>query len=129
MSNTWQGEERRRHPRIAIAGAVEGALDSVLEAPIVDLSISGALVDVSSGLPSGGRCVLKLSTDEGETLEIPAQVVRSYVHGFHKGKDGQPSVRYRAAIQFVDLSARQKEELDSFIREGVSAAVGTGKPN
>jgi hypothetical protein len=129
MSNTWQGEERRSHPRIALAGAVEGALDSVIEAPIVDLSMSGALVDVASALPSGGRCVLRIPTDGVETFEIPAEVVRSYVHGFHKGKDGQPSVRYRAAIRFVDLDARQEAELTRFIEEGVPGAVGSGRPN
>lgn len=125
MSNSWQGEERRSHPRIAIEGAIEGALDSVIEAPIVDLSMSGALVDVSSGLPSGGRCALRIPTERNETLEIPARVVRSYVHGFHKGKDGQPSVRYRAAIQFLELSEPQKRELETFLQDGVPGAVGT----
>jgi hypothetical protein len=128
MSRPWQGEERRSHPRLAIEGAVEGALDSVVEAPIVDLSVSGALVELSSGLPSGGRCLLRIPVDDGEaTLDVSGEVVRSYVHGFDKDRQGQPSVRYRAAIRFVDVTAEQSERLDAFIKSDAGGAARAAK--
>jgi len=47
-------------------------------------------------------------------------VVRSYVHGFAKDDKGVPAAKYRAAIQFVDMSPATRDDLQKLLvpREG-----------
>ncbi len=46
MSVAWQGNERREHPRVPIAGELQGKID----VPLVDVSLSGALLEMPSTL-------------------------------------------------------------------------------
>jgi hypothetical protein len=122
MAKAWKGEERRSHPRIPTEGQVQGKLQTAIEAPVLDLSQSGALLEVPFTLPASSRYVLKLAVDNGPDVELTGEIVRCYVHGFDKDERGQPSVRYRAAVKFVELERGQDEALKAFLaREG-----GTG---
>jgi hypothetical protein len=89
----------------------------VLPASIVDVSLSGALLEVPSTLSPQSRYVLRLPLRDGGALELAGQVVRSYVHGFEKVSAGLPSVKYRAAIQFVDVTSHQREELEKLVND------------
>jgi hypothetical protein len=115
MSNQWQGEERREHPRVTLKASGGRKKGSVIEPSVVDVSLSGALLELSSMLPSKSRYVLQFPTDDGEALELAGEVVRSYVHGFDNDASGRPSVKYRAAIQFVDMSPETESELEAIL--------------
>ena len=84
----------------------------------MDLSLSGALIEVPSALPANARYLLKLAMSETESVEIDAEVVRSYVHGFDSISAGKPSVRYRAAIKFLDLTDAQRQSLKQLMDRG-----------
>jgi hypothetical protein len=84
----------------------------------MDLSLSGALIEVPSALPANARYALKLPMSENDSVEIQAQVVRSYVHGFETIRAGKPAVKYRAAIKFVDLTDAQQKSLKQLIDRG-----------
>ena len=107
MSDGWEGDERRGQPRVAIDGDLRGEIEASVHAPLMDLSLSGALLEVPSALPANARYSLKLPISETESLEIDAEVVRSYVHGFESVAAGKPAVRYRAAIRFLELTDAQ----------------------
>jgi len=107
----YEGDERRDHPRVPIDGQLQGEIEASVVAPLMDLSLSGALIEVPSALPAKARYALKLSMSETESVEIQAEVVRSYVHGFDSVTAGKPAVKYRAAIKFVDLSDAQQKSL------------------
>ena len=81
----------------------------------MDLSLSGALIEVPSALPKDAKYALTLPAANGGTLEVAVQVVRSYVHGFDSVSAGQPSVRYRAALKFVDVSDAQNRSLKELV--------------
>ena len=112
MSKDWQGNERRSNPRIPMSRAKSTV--ETREAAIVDISLSGALLEVSSALPSSAQCVLKLYLDE-ETLDLSGEVVRSYVHGFDKAGTGLPSVKYRAALKFAEVKDKERAKLEKFL--------------
>ena len=118
MSNDWEGDERRDHPRVAIDGQLRGEIEASVSAPLMDLSLSGALVEVPSALPANARYSLKLPMTDTEFIEIHAEVVRSYVHGFDSVSAGKPAVRYRAAIKFLDLTKRQEKALKQLMDRG-----------
>jgi hypothetical protein len=113
MSNDWQGEERRAHPRVSLKERESPA--RVVASTIVDLSLSGALLEVGSTLPPKSRYTVRLERAEGQPLELSGEVVRSYVHGFEKDEKGLPAVKYRAAIQFVDVDPETKDDLERLL--------------
>jgi hypothetical protein len=118
MSDEWEGDERRGQPRVAIDGGLQGEIEAAVAAPLMDLSLSGALIEVPSALPANARYSLKLPMSETESLEIRAEVVRSYVHGFESVSAGKPAVRYRAALKFVDLTDAQTQSLKQLMDRG-----------
>ncbi len=113
MSNEWQGEERRAHPRVSLKGWEKPS--RVVASTIVDLSLSGALLEVGSTLPAKSRYTVRLEQDGGRPLELTGEVVRSYVHGFGKDEQGLPAVKYRAAIQFVEVDPGTKDDLERLL--------------
>ena len=118
MSNQYEGDERRDHPRVPIDGQLQGEIEAFVVAPLMDLSISGALLEVPSALPANARYSLKLPMSETESVELHAEVVRSYVHGFDSISAGKPAVKYRVAIKFVDLTDAQQKSLKQLMDRG-----------
>ena len=118
MSNQYEGDERRDHPRVPIDGQLQGEIEAFVVAPLMDLSISGALLEVPSALPANTRYSLKLPMSETESVDLHAEVVRSYVHGFDSISAGKPAVKYRAAIKFVDLTDAQQKSLKQLMDRG-----------
>jgi PilZ domain len=113
MSNDWQGEERRAHPRVSLKERESPS--RVVASTIVDLSLSGALLEVAATLPTKSRYTVRLERADGEPLELAGEVVRSYVHGFEKDEKGLPAVKYRAAIQFLDVDPETKDDLERLL--------------
>lgn len=120
MANDWQGDERRDHPRVSIDGNLQGEIEAAVEAPLMDLSLSGALIEVPSALPANARYALKvpMSESESESVVLHAEVVRSYVHGFDTVTAGKAAVKYRAALKFVDVTEDQQQALKQLIDRG-----------
>jgi hypothetical protein len=122
MSNEWQGEERRAHPRVSLSDRKNPS--RVLASTIVDLSLSGALLEVGATLTPKSRYTVRLEKPDGPPLELSGEVVRSYVHGFDKDAKGLPAVKYRAAIQFVDVDPETRDDLERLLppADAVAAA-------
>ncbi|GMR24302.1 MAG: hypothetical protein BMS9Abin37_2825 [Acidobacteriota bacterium] len=114
----YEGDERRDHPRVPIDGQLQGEIEASVVAPLMDLSLSGALIEVPSALPANARYALKLPMSVTDSVEIQVEVVRSYVHGFDSVSAGKPAVKYRAAIRFVDLSDVQRMSLKQLMDRG-----------
>src|SRR6185295_4977688 len=105
----FSGKDRRVRDRVAINGEVLGRIHTTASAPIIDLSETGALIEVHCVLRPGAIHTLRLPLpDEGE-LTLRCRVVRSFIHGFerHEGAD-EAQVRYRAALSFVELSEEER---------------------
>lgn len=118
MSDEWEGDERRAQPRVAIDGNLQGEIEAAVTAPLMDLSVTGALIEVPSALPANARYTLKLPMSATQSLEIHAEVVRSYVHGFDTVSAGKPAVRYRAALKFLDLTHDQTQNIKQLMDRG-----------
>ena len=119
MSDAWKGNERREHPRVPIKGELQGKIETTIEVPLVDVSLSGALLEMPATLAANTRYRLKVDgSDVAEAFEANVEVVRSYVHGFDRGNSGQPAVKYRVAIRFVGLTEPQETWLQKLMEGG-----------
>ncbi len=97
--------------RIAVNGEVLGRIHTSASAPVIDLSENGALVEIQSVLRPGAIHTLRLPLGT-EEVALRCRVVRSFIHGFDRTREGEEAVvRYRAALEFVGLTEKEREVL------------------
>jgi hypothetical protein len=121
----FTGKDRRIRARVALNGEVQGKIHTTAVAPVIDLSEMGALVEVRSVLRPGAVHTLRLPLASGGELILRARVVRSFIHGFERsGAADETPVRYRAALEFIDLSEHDRAAL----RQQLARGNGGGTP-
>lgn len=106
---TRRNLQKRKPPRFRISG-VAAAITTLQEAEILDLSLSGALVEHQGVLQLGSPCFLQLIAD-GERVIMSCRVVHSRVS--YSGADG---LYYQTGLEFLDLSRGAQQSLGAFIR-------------
>jgi hypothetical protein len=111
MAGDWDGRERRKHPRVPLKGEVKGKIHTVSSAPVIDLSVEGALLEVPCALTPKTVYTMRLALSPTQHLEIKTKVIRSYVHGFERNAKGETVIKYRAAVQFQAIPDSLKEAL------------------
>jgi hypothetical protein len=104
--------ERRSTSRLALHGEVLGRMPSGAVVPVVDLSPTGALLEVYSVLRPGSVHGLRLQLGPREEVAVQARVVRSFIHRFDNQARGETVVLYRVAVEFTDLRAAEKAALE-----------------
>ncbi len=113
---------KRRFPRFAVLGKVEGKIVASYEATLVDLSLGGALVEHSSMVRPGSTSQLMLPYGKGE-IRIPCRVVRSHLS--RRETHGPASlVVYQTGLEFLNPSPdilAALEELLAASRQGGGA--------
>src|SRR5512141_2614620 len=118
------GAERRRHPRVPVHGEVMGSIHTVASAPFIDLSETGALLEVTCALKPGSFYRLKFSIPGSGELVLKTRVVRSFVEGFKSGPKGETVLLYRTAIEFVELLEGELAALRRHLGSGNRTAPG-----
>lgn len=113
--------ERRRQTRVRVEGEVTGRIHTVQAAPVIDISETGAMLEVPCTLRPGSLYVLRLPL--GGEIVLRSRVVRCYVVGQAKLGNGEMVLTYRAAVEFVDVGAREREVIHRQI-EARYGAVG-----
>ena len=114
--------DRRVRARVAVHGDVLGKIHATSPAPVVNLSETGALVEVDCVLRPGTVQMLRLPLPDGRELILRCRVVRSFIHGFDRAAGEESVVRYRSALEFVGLT----EEERAALRAQLEAGAGGG---
>ena len=115
----FAGKDRRVRARVALNGEVLGKIHTTALAPVIDLSETGALVEVRSVLRPGAVHSLRLPLPSGGELTLRGRVVRSFIHGFERtGAAAETPVRYRAALEFLDLSDQDRAAIRQHLAWG-----------
>jgi hypothetical protein len=119
--------ERRKRPRVKLKGQVQGSIQTVVPAAILDISEDGAQVETASMLKPGSLHTLRLAVDPDAPLRLRCRVVRSVLYTFDRAS-GESVARYRVAVQFVELSdtersaiARQIGQLEGDVSAEITA--------
>jgi hypothetical protein len=95
---------------------VRGKIHTVASAPVINLSLAGALLEVPCTLQVGTVYTMRLAVGAGGVVDIKGKVVRSYVHGFEKNEKGEAVIKYRAAVQFQVVPEEHGKKLQRFIQ-------------
>ena len=90
---------------------VMGGITTVQSADVLDLSLTGALVEHRGKLPRGSSCFLQLGTN-GELLTIRGRVVFNRVS---RSRPDGPSF-YQTGVEFIDLTPAAEGTLKLFSR-------------
>ena len=114
--------DRRVRARVAVHGDVLGKIHATSPAPVVNLSETGALVEVDCVLRPGTVQMLRLPLPGAGELTLRCRVVRSFIHGFDRAAGEDSLVRYRAALEFVGLTDEERTALRAQVERAASAS-------
>jgi hypothetical protein len=107
---------------VAIHGDVFGKIHAASPAPIVNLSETGALVEVDCVLRPGTVQMLRLPLPGAGDLTLRCRVVRSFIHGFDHAPGENSLVRYRAALEFVGLTDEERTVLRAQVERAADSS-------
>ena len=116
--------DRRVRARVAVHGDVLGKIHATSPAPVVNLSETGALVEVDCVLRPGTVQMLRLPLPGAGDLTLRCRVVRSFIHGFDRAPGEDGLVRYRAALEFVGLTDEERTALRTQVERAANASHG-----
>ncbi len=106
-----RGRERRVHERVAVCLEVDYRCDDTfLFAYITDMSAMGIFIQTTSPKPPGTLLNLRFRLADGKRLDVDGKVI--WVNHPH-GKD---SINPGMGVQFVDLTAAQRDQILSLVR-------------
>lgn len=107
--------ERRRAPRVAIVGRVNSKIRPTIEASLVNLSTTGALIEHATLIRPTSRCELLIRTEPGE-LHLKAKAIRSVVHRSVRTETGATEFIYHTGVEFLDLRPEDQEQLATLLQ-------------
>jgi hypothetical protein len=113
----WVGREQRRHRRYEVAG-VEGSLLLSHDARILNMSLTGLLVESNSPLRLGTRTVLRVAQPAGE-LRFDANVKWCQLVGTSRDGSGAARPVYHAGIDFRETLDERARAVLSFLESPV----------
>lgn len=112
-------QEKRYHKRYTLDGMnIHGEIPSADNVKILNISLSGALLETDKRLDTGNRYILKLKCEDS-TLILEGLVMRSTLIKSNKDSKGKFIPIYTAGILFRDLSNEEIIELAKFIKDHV----------
>ncbi len=96
-------EDRRRSIRWAVEERTAGRITAIYDASLINISVSGALMEHSDLVRPGTLSVLTFVV-RGQEVSVRCGVVRSAVHRTEVRTDGERDLIYRTALEFLDAS-------------------------
>jgi hypothetical protein len=112
-------QERRSHKRYTLDGMnIQKELPAADNIKILNISLSGALLESHKRLDTGNRYILKLECEDS-ILVLEGLVMRSTLIKSNKDSKGNIKPIYSAGILFRDLSNDEIIGLAKFIKDHV----------
>lgn len=121
--NETNYSERRKHPRVEMMHSVGGEVQAVVASSIINLSVSGTLVELPCRLNPGGLYEINVSFAD-RVISTVAQVIRSYVHSVGHTESGTSTLLYRAGLVFNKLDDEDRDFLEKFIAQNLEGEEG-----
>lgn len=108
-------QDRRKHPRVRVAGKTKGRVTAIYDAILLDISLGGALVEHSEPVRPGTLSSLDLDL-QGMRVRLRCRVVRSRVSRPEMQPDGERALIYHTGLEFIDPSDETRQALNDFIQ-------------
>ena len=116
--------ERRRSPRYPVED-VNGVLVFVIDARILNMSVSGMAVETATNLRVGRNYSIKLSRDTSAPVQVAGTVMWCHLRGVRTNDAGQRVPVYEAGIEFGGVLSETAGELLRFLRETAVIPLGS----
>ena len=107
--------ERRRAPRIRLAWTLQAKVKAYVPARVIDVSTTGALLEVDHPLPPRTACTLRLPIN-GDELQLPAIIRRCTVGGHGLNEKGEKTVLYLAGVAFQSFDPAMVAKLKDLLQ-------------
>jgi type IV pilus assembly protein PilZ len=105
------GRERREHERVAVCLEVDyRSDDTFLFAYITDMSAMGIFIQTMTPKPAGTLLNLRFRTKDGKRLDVHGRVI------WINQPRGADSINPGMGVQFVDLTAGEREQIMAMVR-------------
>jgi len=103
-------KERRKYPRVELKKKVWGKIKTGIDGTIVDMSLTGILVELTTPLKVGSECNLEIDLND-KKFNAQGKVERVFVHSLK-----EDAVIYRAGIKFENITDNQLKLLSKYIK-------------
>jgi hypothetical protein len=117
-------QERRRAPRIHVAGRLGARARATLDVRLLDVSETGARIEHYDVLRPGSTYAFEFPPALGR-LSLSAKVVRSAIIGAEKTPEGERLLRYQSGLTFTAPTAEQQATLAGIL-ERIPPGGGLG---
>lgn len=105
------GRERREHERVAVCLEVDyRSDDTFLFAYITDMSAMGIFIQTMTPKPAGTLLNLRFRTKDGKRIDVHGRVI------WTNQPHGADSINPGMGVQFVDLTAVEREQIMNLVR-------------
>jgi type IV pilus assembly protein PilZ len=105
------GRERREHQRVPVCLEVDyRSDDTFLFAYITDMSAMGIFIQTVTPKPAGTLLNLRFRTPDGKRIDVQGRVI--WINQPH----GADSINPGMGVQFVDLTAGEREQILGLVR-------------
>jgi len=94
-------EDRRGNIRCAVEEQTPGRITAIYDAFLINVSMSGALMEHSDLVRLGTLSVLTFSI-QGQKVSLKCRVVRSAVHRTEVRTEGERELIFRTGLEFLD---------------------------
>ncbi len=108
-------EERRRAPRIILREPVEGTIFTRVEATLVNLSTTGALLEHAHAVRIDQPYILVVPLSPRE-VQLRCRVIRSGIHQIRGRGAAEQVLIYRTGVEFLEPTGESLQVLQEWIR-------------
>lgn len=119
MKPSSNSDQRRAHLRFEVVGAMPGSLVSTQALHVLNLGVSGALVEGGCALPEYAEYQVQLVLDQ-HVSEAMVKVRRVVEVATRAGE----SPRYRIGLEFLSITAEAEDEINRLIVTSLGADMG-----
>lgn len=107
-------EERRSHTRLHPTGELSVKVRALIPARVLDVSLSGMRVELSSLLRVGVPCEVKVRVD-GEDVVFPGTVQWCRAHHFGTNEQGEKVLYYWAGMALGEVEKQVWQRLEGML--------------
>ena len=118
-----RSKRRRKSGRVKLPAALQGSVDLRNEVTVIDLSMSGAMIDHTERLSPGRTCFLFMPLPSAN-LRLRAQLVWSQVNNIGNVSQGPGNMRFRSGVHFLKLTEEEAAHLRQYLT--ILSGRGTG---
>ena len=107
--------ERRGYPRFIIGTRTEGRTRGFNEAPLLNLSLGGAMIEHAQVVEPDMLSSLDLELQE-RRLSLPCRIVWSVVARQELDLDGKEMTVYRTGLEFLDPPEQTQQVISDYVQ-------------